>query len=157
MIMEIVTDKVGIRSALEKDCPAIKAVALAAYSVYLERMQVKPFPMLDDYLAHIRHERVYVLECENVIHGYVVFIAQDSNNLLLDNLAVDPASQGRGYGARLVCFAETWGKKHGCRQVTLYTNAIMTENLSWYQRLGYSVTHKAVENGYSRIYMAKML
>lgn len=155
--MEKAEDKVLIRMADEKDCPAITAVALAAYALYLERMPTKPFPMLDDYAEHIRHERVYVLEDKNAVCGYVVLMAKDSDNLLLDNIAIHPESQGAGYGRRLALFAEDWGKEQGFSRICLYTNEVMTENLVWYQRLGYSVTHNAVENGYRRIYMAKAL
>lgn len=91
------------------------------------------------------------------MHGYVVLMAGDSDSLLLDNIAVHPNSQGKGYGNHLARFAEEWGKQHGCRSICLYTNEVMTENLVWYQRLGYAVTHNAVENGYRRVYMAKAL
>jgi ribosomal protein S18 acetylase RimI-like enzyme len=141
----------------EKDCSSITSVALAAYAVYLERMPTKPFPMLDDYSGYIKNEQVYVLEYENAVCGYVVLIKKDFETLLLDNIAVLPASQGKGYGRCLTQFAEEYGRKYGFNRICLYTNEVMTENLFWYQRLGYSVTHNAVENGYRRIYMAKAL
>lgn len=147
----------AIRKAEAGDCPAVQAIALAAYAVYVERMHSKPFPMLDDYAEHIRREAVYVLEADNAIHGYVVLQEGGNGALLLDNIAVHPQSQKAGYGRRLALFAEEQGRKRGCVRICLYTNEAMVENLSWYQRLGYVVTHRAVEKGYRRVYMAKDL
>lgn len=155
--MDTVADSIHIRLADAGDCAAIKAVALASYAIYLERMHTKPFPMLDDYAVHIQQQRVHVLENARTLCGYVVLIEKDSDSLLLDNIGVLPEYQGRGYGQRLALFAEQWAKAQGYSQICLYTNEVMTENLGWYQRLGYVVTHKAVENGYRRIYMAKTL
>lgn len=146
-----------IRKAEDRDCSAVASIAQAAYSIYLHRMRDKPFPMLDDYSEHIRRKRLYVLEDEGTVLGYVVLIAEDAGALLLDNIAVHPEKQGAGYGNSLARFAEEQGRRQGCKRIYLYTNEVMTENLAWYERLGYSVTHRAVENGYRRIYMAKDL
>lgn len=157
MIMEKVADKMVIRLADAKDLPRIKAIAYEAYAVYLDRMPVKPFPMLDDYARHIKHSHIYVLEHENAVWGYVVLMEKDADNLLLDNIAVHPECQGLGYGRLLARFAEDWGRRHGYKRICLYTNEVMTANVLWYQQLGYAVTHKTLENGYRRIYMAKAL
>ena len=147
----------SIRKAEEDDCSAVTSIALAAYSMYLNRMSDKPFPMLDDYSEHIRRKRVYVLEDEGSIRGYVVLMEKDADTLLLDNIAVHPDKRGAGYGNSLALFAEERGRRQGYKRICLYTNEVMTENIAWYERLGYSVTHRAVENGYRRIYMAKDL
>lgn len=155
--MQKSTDTLHIRKAVAADCAAIEAVAMASYSIYLDRMPTKPFPMLDDYAAHISHELVHVLEHNHELRGYIVLMEKDSHSLLLDNIAVHPDSQGAGCGLYLAKFAENWAKMHGYSRICLYTNEVMTENLGWYQRLGYAETHRAVENGYRRIYMEKIL
>ena len=149
------SSEVIIRKAEDKDCAAVQSIALAAYAMYLDRMPVKPYPMLDDYSGHIRQGRVYVLESDKMIYGYVVLVIKDADTLLLDNIAVRPEGQGSGYGRDLAHFAEEQGRRFGCKRICLYTNEVMTENIGWYERLGYSVTHQAIENGYRRIYMAK--
>ena len=149
--------KTTIRRAEDNDCSAVTVIAQAAYSIYLNRMPDKPFPMLDDYSEHIRRKRVYVLEDAGSIHGYVVLMTNDADALLLDNIAVHPDKQGAGHGNSLARFAEEQAKRRGYKRIYLYTNEVMTENIIWYERLGYSVTHRAVENGYRRIYMAKDL
>lgn len=153
--MKKTAPRVTIRKAEDSDRAAVTNIALAAYAVYLDRMSVKPFPMLDDYSEHIRRGRVYVLEDTGLLRGYVVLMPQDADTLLLDNIAVRPEDKGAGYGLLLARFAEEQGRRSGCRRICLYTNEVMTENIVWYERLGYSITHQAVENGYRRIYMTK--
>jgi len=41
--------------------------------------------------------------------------------------------------------------------LALYTNEVMTENLSIYEHLGFSEIARRTEDGYRRIYMEKML
>jgi len=153
--MEKLQPEAIIRKAEEKDRVTVESIALAAYAMYLDRMPVKPYPMLDDYSGHIRQGRVYVLEYTKLIQGYVVLMVKDADTMLLDNIAVRPESQGAGYGRGLARFAEEQGRIFGCKRICLYTNEVMTENIGWYERLGYLVTHQAIENGYRRIYMAK--
>ena len=43
-----------IRSATAGDAGKIVSIAQEAYAMYVPRMGKKPFPMLDDYGAHIR-------------------------------------------------------------------------------------------------------
>jgi ribosomal protein S18 acetylase RimI-like enzyme len=77
--------------------------------------------------------------------------------MLLDNVAVDPASQGKGYGQLLLEFAEQEARRQGFGVIQLYTNVLMTENIALYSHLGYVKAHRAEEKGYSRIYMEKRL
>lgn len=146
-----------IRIAEESDRQAIERIAEAAYAMYLDRMDIKPFPMLDDYAEHIRNGHAYVLTDEQGVQGYVILMDEAPHSLLLDNIAVHPSSQGTGYGQCLARFAEEEGRKRGHSRICLYTNEVMAENLAWYARLGYSVTRRAVEKGYRRVYMAKKI
>lgn len=145
-----------IRPAQQGDRIAVTAIAEAAYALYLDRMDKKPFPMLDDYAGHIEQGRAHVLEDEGEVRGFVVLL-DEANALLLDNIAVHPASQGQGYGHILARFAEKEALRRGYDRIHLYTNEVMTENLAWYQRLGYTVYDRIMEKGYRRIYMEKQL
>lgn len=148
-----------IRLANQADCAQIEAIANEAYALYLTRMDKKPFPMLDDYKAHIAAKHVYLLEDteqnDAPIVGYVVLIPEDSQILLLDNIGVSPRFQKKGYGKKLMFFAEDWAKEHGFHRIILYTNIIMRENLVWYPALGYAETYRVQEKGYSRVYFKK--
>jgi hypothetical protein len=38
-------------------------------------------------------------------------------------------------------------------KIDLYANAAMTENLSMYAHIGFIETHRALENGFNRVYL----
>ena len=144
------------RAATSLDLPAIEAIVRSAYGPYVARIGRPPGPMLDDYRALVDADRVHVIEHDGSIHGLVVLIPQPGA-MLLDNVAVAPAAQGRGLGRALLQFAETTAIAAGYRSVLLYTNAAMTENIALYARNGYVETHRATEHGLHRVYMAKAL
>lgn len=146
-----------IRLAKAGDADRIRQIAEESYSIYLPRMGRKPFPMLDDYEAHIDHGSVFVLESDGEILGYLVLLQEESNSLLLDNIAIAPNCQKQGFGRALMAFAETEALKRGLCAVSLYTNAAMTENLAWYPSLGYQETGRKMEKGYQRVYFRKLI
>ncbi len=51
--------------------------------------------------------------------------------------------------------AEERARNAGCDAVRLYTNEHMTENIEFYQKLGFEETERRVERGYRRVYMRK--
>lgn len=145
-----------IRQALLADVPAIRAVVDAAYGVYLPRMGTPPGPMLDDYDALVASDHVSVLEVDGEVAGALVLLPKD-DHLLLDNVAVSPAHQGRGFGRELIAFAEDAARGLGFGEVRLYTHALMTENQALYTRLGFEETHRGEQDGYDRVFMRKRL
>ena len=140
--------------ATAQDRPAVEAVVRAAYSPYVPRIGREPGPMLDDYGALIREGRVYVVGRGGAVKGVLVLIPQQ-DAMLLDNVAVAPDAQGTGVGRAMLQFAEQAARDAGYGTVRLYTNEAMTENLALYARIGYAETHRAVEKGLRRVYMAK--
>jgi len=79
------------------------------------------------------------------------------DHLLLENVAVHPARQGRGIGRALLDHAETRARELGLSRVRLYTHETMTENLALYRARGYRETARAVEDVYRRVHLAKPL
>ena len=71
--------------------------------------------------------------------------------------AVRPDVQGRGIGVRLLDLAEDHARSLHLGEVRLYTNAAMTENLSYYPRHGYVETHRAECDGFRRVYFRNPL
>jgi ribosomal protein S18 acetylase RimI-like enzyme len=145
-----------IRAARPDDLSAIEAIIAASFALYVPRMDRPPGPMLDDYAAHVAAGRATVFEQDGRVVGLAV-LTPDADHALLDVVAVDPACQGRGIGPKLMAHAEQVARGLGYREIRLYTNEAMTENLPLYRRLGYEETHRAVENGYRRIHMRKPL
>ena len=140
-----------IRRADARDVSAITACVRAAYQVYVERMGKEPAPMLADYAALTAAGRVRVLDLDGQLAGAIVLFAR-GDHLFVENIAVDPAFQGRGLGRRLMDFAEAVARDQGLPAICLYTNVHMTENFPFYERLGYVVTGRVREDGYDRVY-----
>lgn len=145
-----------IVKAAATDTAAVEAIVEAAYSHYIERIGTKPGPMRDDYAAHIAAGLVSVLRDETGIAGLLVLIPEEKA-MLLDNIAVSPAAQGKGYGRLLMDFAEEEAKRAGYDAIRLYTHERMTENQAIYAKRGYAETHRAEEKGLKRVYMLKAL
>jgi ribosomal protein S18 acetylase RimI-like enzyme len=145
-----------IRLARIEDHHSVAAVVEAAYVHYVPRIGREPGPMLDDYAALIGTRRVYVLDNDGAIDGIVVLIPE-AGSMFLDNVAVSPKAQGRGFGRMLLKFAEQSALDAGYRSIKLYTNEAMTENIALYSRIGYVETHRVEEKGLRRIYMTKSL
>ena len=145
-----------IRPARPEDREAIEAIVAQAYEIYIPRMGKKPGPMLDDYAARIAAGEAFVLESEGAVRALLVLI-DEPDALLLDNLAVDPAAQGAGYGGRLAGFAEEEARRRGYAEIKLYTHETMTENLGYYAKRGYQETGRGEQAGYARIFMRKRL
>jgi N-acetylglutamate synthase-like GNAT family acetyltransferase len=145
-----------IRLASANDIAAVTDIVNAAYSVYLPRIGRKPGPMLDDYAELVAAGRVHVLEHQGQIAGLVVLVPE-GEVMLLDNVAVSPQMQGRGYGMKLIAFAEQSARAAGCSAIRLFTHELMTENQARYAYLGFVETHRGEEKGLKRVYMAKPL
>ncbi|MNH40626.1 putative acetyltransferase [compost metagenome] len=77
--------------------------------------------------------------------------------MLLENVAVLPSAAGRGVGKALISFCENTARQRGINAVHLYTNEMMTENLSIYPRLGYVKVGQRTEDAFKRVYFEKAL
>ena len=145
-----------IRAANATDVEAVRKVVGAAYDHYVARIGKPPGPMLDDYAKRIADRQTWVLEDDGRIVAILV-LGQGPSGLLLDNIAVMPDSQGKGFGRALIGFAEAEARRLGFDEIHLYTHALMTENIALYRRIGFVETHRGSEKGYDRVYMTKRL
>jgi glutathione S-transferase len=145
-----------IRLALPQDAADVRDVVHTAYAHYIDRIGKPPGPMQDDYARRITDQQAWVLEDVSNIVGVLVLEATEAG-LLLDNIAVLPQCQGKGYGRALMQFAEAEASRRGYRDIYLYTHLLMTENIALYQRVGYIETHRISEKGFDRVYMTKTL
>jgi GNAT superfamily N-acetyltransferase len=140
---------VMIRRAGPGDVDELGAIAAAAYQKYVPRIGKAPAPMTADYTQAVRDRQAWAALEDGQIVGFAIIIAQPGY-LLLDNVAVLPAAQGRGIGTRLLALAEEQARGLGLREIRLYTNEAMTENLTYYPRHGYAQTHRAEQDGFNR-------
>lgn len=149
---------VALHKATVEDIPAIKAMVDAAYSKYIERIGKPPAPMTEDWDQVIRTHEVLVLRDNERIVGSITFHKDEpTNSLKIDNVVVDPTTQGRGYGYKMIKYAEVEAQKQGLSSVTLFTNVKMFENVGFYAKLGFMETDRRVEDGFERVYFYKKL
>ena len=146
----------GIRKATSFDLPEIETCAIAAYTLYVERIGREPAPMVADFSTLIEKGHLYVAHEDGQVVGFVVFYASQ-DHVHLENVAVTPGFQGRGIGTRLIRFVEQQAQQDGYTRIELYTNAKMSENLGFYPRLGYQQFDRRVEDGFDRLYFSKTL
>ena len=81
----------------------------------------------------------------------------EEDYFLLRNLAVLPECQGKGLGRKLVEFVESEARRRALTEVRLWTREEMSDNIQYYQRLGYSVTHRGIVDDCARVYFRKSL
>ncbi len=144
--------KLVIRAAEPDDVATMTAIAEEAYGQYVERMGGRPAPMDADFAAHVNRHEAYVIQDRHGIGGYIVTFPKDSNQFI-ENVAVATARRGAGLGRKLCHFAELEARRRKLPKVFLYTNVNMTENLTYYDRLGYVETHLVTDDGLDRVYM----
>jgi GNAT superfamily N-acetyltransferase len=134
----------------------LRAIAAAAYRQYIPRIGQRPAPMTADYAQAVRDRQAWAAIENGAIVGFAILIPQPGC-LLLDNVAVRPAAQGRGVGTRLLALAEDHARRLGLSEIRLYTNEAMTENLAYYLRHGYAETHRAEQDGFHRVFFRKLI
>jgi GNAT superfamily N-acetyltransferase len=147
---------VTVRLADQGDVDALRGIAAAAYQPYVARIGQFPAPMTADYDQTIRSGQTWVAVEDGQVSGFVVLVTQPGC-LLVENMAVRPAAQGRGIGGRLLALAEQHARDLGLSEIRLYTYEAMTENLAYYPRRGYTQTHRADQDGFHRVFFRKPL
>ena len=145
-----------IRKAGAEEADAVRDVVRAAYQRYVAVIGTQPAPMMDDFAARIAADQVWVMDDTGTIAGVLV-LENGPDHFLLDNIAIAPDRQGRGFGRLLLDFAEAEAVRNGWNTITLYTNALMVENIAIYQHRGYVEQERRTEKGFNRVYMAKPL
>ena len=145
-----------IRPATAADLAEIRRCAEDAYALYVPRIGRKPAPMVADFAAQIAAAQVHVCVAGDRLLGYIVMYPRD-DHLHIENVAVFPELQGSGVGRRLLAFAEAEAQRAGIAAIELYTNQHMTENLSFYPRLGYRELGRGEEAGFARVFYRKEL
>jgi ribosomal protein S18 acetylase RimI-like enzyme len=147
---------ITVRPAGEADAGTVRRIAAAAYQRYVHKIGRAPAPVTADYAAAVRHGQAWVAAENGEVAGFVILVTRPGY-LLLENVAVLPAAQGRGIGARLMALAQEQARSRGLSEIRLYTNEAMTENLAYYPRHGYAETHRAEQDGFHRVFFRKHL
>ena len=133
-----------LRRALPADAGAVRALTRQAYARWVPLIGREPKPMQADYDRAVREHRIDLAYRDGVLAGLIETIEQ-SDHLLIENVAVLPAFQGRGVGRTLLAHAEELTSALGFGEVRLYTNKAFAENVTLYLKVGYRIDRE--ENG----------
>ena len=145
-----------IRKAAVTDASAVKACVVAAFEIYTERIGKPPAPMLLDFPAEIEAGHIWLANSSGQVIGVLVQY-ETQQGFYIDTIAVDPDHQGTGVGKALLQFAEQEAIKRGYGSIYLCTNVKMTENQTFYPRIGYIEYERKLDGGYDRIFYRKQL
>ena len=127
-----------LRQAVPSDAPAIRELTREAYAKWVPLIGREPKPMTADYAEAVRKHRFDLLYVEGRLAALIETI-READHLLVENVAVSPSFQGRGFGRTLMAHAEQLAASSGFSEIRLYTNKLFAENVQLYQRLGYRV------------------
>jgi ribosomal protein S18 acetylase RimI-like enzyme len=145
---------VSIRTATAADAEAIGKLTREAYAKWVQVIGRGPLPMTIDYAEAIKRHRFDLLHIDGELAGLVETRPQ-GERLMIENIAVRPAFQGRGVGTRLLQLAEALATEAGLIGTRLYTNQRFSENLSLYAARGYRVEREEKLNGGVAVHMTK--
>lgn len=116
----------------------------------------RPGPMDDDHAARIAAGQARVIEDRGRIVALLV-TERHADHLLIDNLAVAPEAQGRGFGRMLLAEAERQARAAALARLRLYTHARIASNIALCRRAGFSDVARVTEKGFDRVYMERVL
>jgi len=149
-----VTDAIHPQIAREQDAEAIRILTREAYAKWLAVTGREPLPMRVDYSETVKKHRFDLLYSGSTLMALIKTVP-DGDHLLIENVAVAPGAQGRGFGKRLMKHAEELAASSGLKGTRLYTNKLFTANLRLYEALGYRVDREEALDGGIAVHMSK--
>lgn len=150
-------EMIELRQASEEDADAIRELTRTAYAKWVPAIGREPKPMGADYRAALRRHRFDLLFVNGTLAALIETIDQ-TDRLLVENVAVSPDFQRRGLGSRLMRHAEEIARSLGRERIWLYTNRRFTGNVELYGRLGYAVdSEEPIDAGMVRVNMSKRI
>jgi N-acetylglutamate synthase-like GNAT family acetyltransferase len=121
--------RTALRRATPADAPAVRDLTRTAYAKWVPVLGREPLPMTADYNAAVRDYIVDMLHLDGKLAA-LIEMCPEADHLLVVNVAVSPAYQGRGYGRALLVHAEELAVSLGLGELRLYTSVHLTENVS---------------------------
>ena len=152
----VASHTVKLIQALEGDAAAIRKLTREAYAKWVPVIGREPKPMTADYTEAVKKHRFDFLY-ENGELAALIETVGCSDHLLIENVAVLPSFQGKGYGRMLMAHAEKLAASSNFEQVKLYTNKLFVENVELYIRLGYRVDREEEVKGGMVVHMSKQV
>jgi len=153
----VATPPFTIRLAKPSDAPAIRDLTRAAYAKWIPVIGREPKPMTADYEQAVRAHRFDLLFAGNRLAALVETL-DEGDHWLIENLAVHPDFQGRGYGTRMLVYAENEAAESAnIVEMWLYTNKLFAENIRFYLGHGYRIDREEPYKGGFITHMSKRI
>lgn len=147
---------IEFRRAGPADAAAVRDLTRKAYAKWCAVIGREPLPMTADYDHAVRHHVIDLAYRDGRLVGLVEMIPRD-DDLLIENVCVDPDGQGGGIGRRLVAHAEAETRNRGHRIIRLYTNKLFAANLGFYRAQGYAIESEEAFKGGTLVHFRKDL
>jgi len=151
-----VSEAVSLVLATPEDAGVIRSLTRKAYSKWVPVVGREPKPMTADYAAAVNNHRVDLLYVDGKLAALIEMIPK-ADHLLIENVAVSPASQGRGLGRKLMAHAEQVAASLGHSEIKLYTNKLFAENVQFYEKLGYRIDREEEFKGGFAVHLSKSI
>jgi GNAT superfamily N-acetyltransferase len=147
---------IEFRRAGPEDASAVRNLTRKAYAKWCAVIGREPLPMTADYDHAVRHHVIDLAFTGDRMVGLVEMIPR-VDDLLIENVCVDPDEQGSGIGRRLVEHAEGETLRRGHKMIRLYTNKLFAANLRFYELQGYEIEHEEPFKGGTMVHFRKSL
>ncbi len=148
--------RLELRRAGAADASAVRQLTREAYAKWVPLIGREPKPMVADYAEAVRHHFIDMLYLDGELAGLIETIPE-VDHLLIENLAVAPAFQGRGVGQHLLAHAEALTASLGHGEIRLYTNKRFAANVAFYLKRGYRLDREEAFTGGVMVHMSKRL
>src|SRR6202034_4718209 len=148
------TPVVKIRPAAFEDATRIRDLTRAAYAKWAALIGREPLPMQADYDRAVREHSTDLLTVDGALVGLIETIVRP-DHLWIENVAVAPDCQGRGYGRMLLAHAEKRAAETVLGELRLMTNAAFAANIALYTKLGYAFVGSEPFRGGTAVTMMK--
>jgi GNAT superfamily N-acetyltransferase len=145
-----------IRRAGPADAADVRELTRSAYAKWVPLIGREPVPMLADYERAVREHMIDLLFVGAGLAALIETVDQ-ADHLLIENLAVAPPFQGRGYGRLLLDHAERLAASLRLPELKLYTNQQFATNIEFYGRHGFAVDREEPFRGGFKVHMSKRI
>jgi GNAT superfamily N-acetyltransferase len=143
-----------IRRAGPADAADIRELTRSAYAKWVPLIGREPIPMAADYDRAVREHMIDLLIVDARLVALIETVSK-ADHLLIENLAVAPPFQGRGYGRLLLDHAERLAASLRLPELRLYTNQLFVTNIELYGQLGYAIDREEPFIGGVKVHMSK--
>jgi GNAT superfamily N-acetyltransferase len=145
-----------IRPAVLEDAGRIRDLTRAAYAKWAALIGREPLPMQADYQRAVVEHTIDVLIVDGALVGLLETILRP-DHLWIENVAVAPEQQGRGFGRLLLAHAECRAIHAGRPEIRLLTNQAFAANLELYAKRGYIVNRTEPFRGGTTVHMSRRI